>query len=358
MEKRWGILGRLLKWLTLERAAVLLPLLTLLGGSMLVLSVLVESSAAQHIAASPQGTVPPWPEDPPAEATTHPPTTTPVAATVAFEPTPSPVPTEPPNSGMNILLLGTDQRPERDATWRTDSIIIVALRPEAKQIGLFSIPRDLWVDIPNYGPGRINTVDYLGEYMYGPGGGPRALGDTLQQNLGITVDGYVRINFRGLERIIDALGGVTVDVDRYYDEWMDKDSPYVWHFQLTPGVQRLNGRLALGYVRSRKNSSDLDRCHRQQQVLLAMRDAALRPAVLPQIPGLVNALIDAVDTDLSLTDVPWFISVATQIDPSNYHTVVVDQSMVRDWITPEGAMVLLPDKARIREAWDQLTATP
>lgn len=352
MERRWGVLGRLMRWLTVRRAAVVLPLLTVTGGCMLGLSVLIEAGQPLPPLALPEEMITPHPQE-------ELPTPNPGPAPIGHEPTAVPLPTPTPapsDDEQNILLLGTDHRPGQDPSWRTDTIVIVAIRPQAETVALFSVPRDLWVDIPGYGPGRINVADYVGERLYGPGGGPRLLAATLQQNLGIPVHAYARVNFDGLERIVDAVGGVTIDVDHHYDEMMDKDTPYLWHFRLAPGEQRLNGRLALGYVRSRRNSSDLDRCRRQQQLLLALRDAALRPAILPQIPRLLSALSDAVDTDLSAGRILSLVALAAKIDPSSYRTAVFDATMVRDWITPDGAMVLLPDRPRIRQVWLELTA--
>ncbi len=355
---RWGALGRLMEWLTLQRAAVILPLLALLGGSLLILSVLVEGggSAAPHEGG--HAALPTTQPTAPAAPTTAP-TSKPVsleATATPLPPTPTPVPI--PSDELNILLLGTDHRPGDDPSWRTDTIIIVAIRPKTKSVGLLSIPRDLWVQIPGYGPGRINTADFIGESIYGPGGGPRLLEATLHENLGIPVHAYARIHFDGLVRIVDSLGGVTVEVDRYFDEVMDEGTPYASYFSLAPGKQRLDGPTALAYARSRKGSSDLDRCRRQQQLLLAIRDAALRPSVLPQIPGLIAALADTIETNLPVDKILSLVPLACQLDATSYRTQVLDGTMVSDWITPAGAMVLLPNTARIRQAWQELTTTP
>jgi LCP family protein required for cell wall assembly len=349
-------LGYTLEWLTLERAAIILPLLTVLGGCLLVASVLLEEGRPLPPLDVSQMAGTPWPTSMAGEGLPGEVVVVPVGHDGAPQPTPTSTPLPMAAEDMNVVLLGSDYRPDQDAMWRTDTIIIVAIRPRARLVALFSIPRDLWVTIPGYGQGRINIADCLGERLYGPGGGPQLLGATLQQNLGIPVHAYARVGFEGLERIVDALGGITVTVDRYFDEWLDPDHPYRWYLRLQPGRQRMNGRTALGYVRSRRNSSDLDRCWRQQQVLLAMRDAALRPAVVPLLPGLMPALADAVETDLTPGKVLAFARLARHLDASSYRTLVFDNTMVRNWITPAGAMVLVPDRARIERAWAGLTA--
>lgn len=294
-------------------------------------------------------TIPPTPA--PSTQPTTPPPTTPL-------PTPLPVAAD----DLNVLLLGTDRRiksGEGHPSWRTDTLIVVAIRPRSRLIAMLSIPRDLWVTIPGYGENRINVADHYGERDQGPGGGPALLGATLEENLGIPIDGYARIHFEGLERIVNALGGITITSDRAIDEWMDDASGEgLVHVQVVTGTQRMDGQTALGYARYRSDTSDLDRTRRQQEVLLALRDAALRPEVLPRLPGLLIALPDAVDTDLRPGQVLALLGLAVRLDPDSYRTRIFDKTMVQDWTTPEGAMVLLPDAYRIAEAWAELTSPP
>ncbi len=382
MGQTWGRLGALIERVTLERAAIVLPLLTLLAGGLLTLSEwLADAEAlppldpAMPVAAlGPQeipvtvselqpevsptapsdGQLPPPAAEPTAPSAAQvPPVTEPTLAPIAL-PAPTSAPQATEAGDLNIVLLGSDRRPGHDTSWRTDAIIVVAIRQQAGMIGLFSIPRDLWVAIPGHAPNRINVVDCLGERIYGRGGGPRLLAETLRQNLDIPVHAYVRTDFAGLERIIDALGGITVDSSRAFDEWMDEDTPNRWHFQVSPGLQHMDGRTALGYARSRRQTGDLDRCRRQQQILLAVRDAALSPAVLPRVPALVRTLADVADTDLSLDQALALLPLASQLEPGAYRTKAFDASMVRDWVTPDGAMVLLPNRERIERAWRDL----
>ncbi len=272
-------------------------------------------------------------------------------------PAPTPAALLARSGDMNILLLGTDKRAYLGGPWRTDTIIVAAVRPRAGYVGLFSVPRDLWVTIPGYGEERINVADFHGELLYGPGGGPRLLAQTLRENFDVPVDAYVRIDWDGLERIVDALGGITIDVDRSYDWWTDSyDSKERWHFQLSPGRQLLNGRMALTYARDRTTTNDLDRSRRQQQILLAMREAALQPATLLRLPRLASELSDTVETDLTLPRVLPLMKLALGLKRESIRQRVFDGTMVRDWTTPGGAMVLLPDHAAIERAWAELTA--
>jgi len=266
-----------------------------------------------------------------------------------------PTPSQP--GDMNILLLGSDRRTaSQDPGWRTDAIIVVAIRPKDNIVAMFSIPRDLWVTIPGYGPERINAADYVGETSAGTGGAALTAA-TIKQNLGIPVQAYVRIQFAGLERIVDAVGGVTIDSPRVFDEWVDEgDGSAPWHFTVDSGPQHMDGRTALYYARSRQGTNDIDRSQRQQQLLLALRDAALRPQVLPHLPGMVRSLADTVQTDLRPADVLGLLNLALRLEPQAYHSRVFDASMMSDWVTPSGSMVLVPNRERIEEVWAELTA--
>ena len=99
------------------------------------------------------------------------------------------------------------------ACWRTDTIIVVAIDYDANQVGMVSIPRDLWVNIPGYGMGRINQVDVEGEIEKYPGGGPALCSKVIQAELGIPTKKWVRLRLEALPELVDALGGVTVTLD-------------------------------------------------------------------------------------------------------------------------------------------------
>jgi LCP family protein required for cell wall assembly len=269
--------------------------------------------------------------------------------------TPAPSPTPMQAGDMNLLLLGTDRR-QTSPDWRTDTLIVVAVRPKEQLVAMLSIPRDLWVNIPGYGPERINAADYLGEKERS-GGGPALVAATLKENLGIRVDAYAQIDFAGLERIIDAVGGVDVNVPRPIDDWIDEgDGRPPVHVTIAAGPQHLDGRTALQYVRSRHGTTDMDRSQRQQQVLLALRDAAARPEMVPRLPWLASTLAGMVKTNLRPADALALLDMALHSQPQSFRTRVFDATMVSDWTTPSGAMVLLPDRDRIEEVWTELTA--
>ena len=127
----------------------------------------------------------------------------------------------------NVLILGLDRRPEEGYVVRSDVMILLTVYPSGPRVGALSIPRDLYVGIPGYGAGRINTAHFWGE-AYGvqteiERGGLALAMRTVTQNFGVPVHHYVRVDFEGFEKLVDAIGGITIDVEEaiYDDEYPD-----------------------------------------------------------------------------------------------------------------------------------------
>ena len=182
---------------------------------------------------------------------------------------------------VNFLLIGSDVR--SGTSFRTDTMVIAILRPNEGQVSLISIPRDLWVSIPEWQNQRINTAYQHGISVGYPGGGPGLLKDTILYNLGIRIDHTAMVDFSGFSQIVDTLGGVDVPVSCAYTDWRLIDPSYDpynednWHLYTTgPGLIHMDGDLALWYARSRQKSSDFDRGRRQQEVLRSLFAQALQ----------------------------------------------------------------------------------
>ncbi len=295
------------------------------------------------------------PVAPAAPAATPTPTAPPLPATA---PTPAAPLTMDPDT-VNIILLGTDVY-SSGSSWRTDTIILVTLNTRLKTAGMLSIPRDLWVYIPQYGYNRINTADFRGEYGKYPGGGPALVKRTILHNLGLPVHYYLRGDFNSLIKLIDTLGGVDVAVDcPLEDIFPDPTSPgELYTLSLTPGIQHLEGKAALFYARSRLSTSDFDRSQRQQKVLRALWDKALKLDILPQVPELWKTLNSAVQTDLKLADVLSLAYIGTQLKPQNLKSRYIGRDQVQGWVTPSGAQVLLPKPVEIQAALVEFFAPP
>jgi LCP family protein required for cell wall assembly len=287
--------------------------------------------------------------------------------TATFTSTFTPIPTATPTPTStvwllhrteNLLVLGVDHRKgDPDPSWRTDTIMVVALDKASDQVGVVNIPRDLWVDIPGYGKGRINQADYLGHLAKYPGGGPALLRRVLTQTLDIPATNYVRIQMDGLVRLVDALGGVTVTLEcPLYERTPDEHSPTgMTDWSLPAGQVWLNGEDAKKFATYRYITSDFGRTRRQQQLLWAIRDRALQLDVIPRIPELWKALADAFSTDLGLLDVIRLARLGATLQPEQIHGMVMGTDTLEPTITEEGAYVLiLKDPVKLREQLGKL----
>ncbi len=286
------------------------------------------------------------------------------AATPAI---PIPAPAEPftfPEGSLNILLLGSDRR--SGPSFRTDTILILSVQPATGVVALISVPRDLYVYLPGYTVGRINTAWIYGESLHVPGGGPQYLLDTVLYNLGIPVDRYALVEMYGFRQIVEIVGGIDVRVACEYTDWRLRrpDLPdqlaSSWAlFTVPQGVVHMDGDYALWYARSRARSSDFDRTRRQQEVLRALYRGGLRPELLARIPELYAALQSAVRTNVSLDDVLALAPFLTRVDPSLLRSRFIGRGQVRLYRVPSsGAAVLLPDAAAIRSLLEETLAPP
>ena len=259
---------------------------------------------------------------------------------------------------VNFLLIGSDRRP--GGSFRTDTMVIAVLRPNDGQVSLISIPRDLWVYIPGWENQRINTAYQHGISVDYPGGGPELLKETIQYNLGIRIDHTAMVEFDGFRQIVDTLGGVDVPVSCPYTDWRLIDPSYDpqnennWHLYTTgPGLIHMDGDLALWYARSRQKSNDFDRGRRQQEVLRALFNQALRTGTLAKLPELYNNLKDTVETDLGLGDLLRLSLYAPKLTSADIRSYYIRPPYVSSWITDGGAYVLLPNENALQQMLTQ-----
>ncbi|MBN1247998.1 MAG: LCP family protein, partial [Anaerolineae bacterium] len=243
-----------------------------------------------------------------------------------------------------IALLGSDQRPDWEH-WNTDAIQYLVVYPKLRSVSLLSIPRDLYVYIPNLKMSRINVADMYGEQYGFDGGGFGLLNQTLLYNLGITADYYVKVNFQGLKGIVDALGGIDVPVHCHLEDWWpypNEDGTYN-RMVLEPGVHHMDGRLALWYSRTRKTTSVFDREERQQQVLEAIWMKARRDGFLDIIPTLYEQYGTLVETNLGWGNILSLGVLATQMELSQVTLYNLGPREVTPYVTLQGGNVFLPN---------------
>lgn len=256
---------------------------------------------------------------------------------------------------VNVLLLGVDTRPdERGQPTRSDTIMIASIDPVHKTGALVSVPRDLWVPIPidSSRPieDKITAAHFYGDYFNYPGGGPALAKRTIEYNLGVRIHYYAKIDFDGFEQVVDTLGGISVCVERPLidNEYPTRDYGYMQVY-IPAGLQHLDGERALQYARSRHQDSDFGRVRRQQQVLMAIRDKALRLDILPKLPQLMQQFSDSIETDLSPLEIIQLANLAMQIDRSSIKNVVLDGDAVESFWTSGGAAALMPVRSEIQK---------
>ncbi len=225
------------------------------------------------------------------------------AAALLTLPTVAPAPGSPEAPApLTILLLGSDRRPGEEATPRSDAIIVARVDPARGRVALLSLPRDLWLDIPGHGQGRLNAAYLWGEHDGPPGAGMALARAAVGDLLGVPVDYAAVVDFRGFIGLIDLLDGVTVDVEA---PLADSRFPTASHGYTTvrfaPGLQQMDGATALTYCRVRHPDDDFARHRRQQAVLLAIA-ARLRErgglGNLLSAERLSGALVGFVQTDM------------------------------------------------------------
>lgn len=248
---------------------------------------------------------------------------------------------------VSILLLGSDARPDEFAG-RTDSLIVLFLDLEAPQATLISIPRDLWVTIPGYGAGRINTAYTLGQRH---GQGSALARQTVSQLLGLPIQHVALVDFDGFRQLVDRLGGIELEVPEAINDPAFPDAHYgTLHFQIAAGWQQLDGEMALRYARTRHGSNDLDRAARQQAVLEAIRQRALDPARLPELPGHLLASLEHIESTLSTADLFFLARIAQRLEHEQIQGHVIRAPLLWNGVTADGQQVLLYDPVTLQQA--------
>lgn len=208
----------------------------------------------------------------------------------------------------NLLLIGTDSRGSDRG--RSDAMILASINTKTKKIVLTSFLRDIYLYIPSVGNNRINA-----SYAFG---GPSLLMKTLKQNFGVSVDNYAQTDFFSFVKIIDALGGVTVNVTADEIKHINKNLVEINKLQgqstskyklsqSQAGSIKLNGSQALAYARIRYIGTDFGRTERQRKVLSALMNS-FKGASISQLTSLMSSVLPLVKTDLKQSDILKLIS--------------------------------------------------
>jgi LCP family protein required for cell wall assembly len=240
--------------------------------------------------------------------------------------------------------MGLDGNASQGRYRRADSLIVASFDPATNSAVLIGVPRDVYVTI--HSPkgairNRINTAYVWGELYNYPGGGPALQMRTVGELLGLPIHHYVSVYFDGFAKLIDAIGGIDINVPTAL-----RDNFTGWSFNA--GMQHMDGKKALQYARSRYSTSDFSRGRRQQLVILAAVEKMTKAGILPKLPAVLPTVTEAFRSDMSIPDLLALASLGYKIDRSQIKTAQVDETMVQSWRTPEGAAVLLPRNDRIK----------
>ncbi|HZS95118.1 MAG TPA: LCP family protein, partial [Chloroflexota bacterium] len=238
---------------------------------------------------------------------------------------------------ITVVAEGLTQRTTEPA--RTDTLLVMDIDPADHRINMLSVPRDLWVNIPGYGYGKLAIAYEIG--------GPKLAAYTLESTLGIPVDYSMALTFRGFIKIVNAMGGVTVNVPR---ELKDPTYPCLVGTAYCPidikaGVQHMNGYRALEFVRERHAfaQQDLARVQDQQAFSTAVKHQLLSPSTWPRIPSVISAVRDSLMTNLPLNALPEIgAQMALPISSVNHDYINMSNGLVKPSWSADGQSILVP----------------
>jgi LCP family protein required for cell wall assembly len=257
-------------------------------------------------------------------------------------------------SRVNVLVMGLDFRDwqAQDGPPRTDTMMLLTIDPLTMTAGMLSIPRDMWVNIPGFDYGKINTAYALGEAYKIPGGGPALAAKTVEELIGVPVNYYAQVDFYAFEKFIDDIGCLDVKVRQTLRiDPIGKDNAIV----LQPGTQPLCGAAVLGYVRMRyTNGGDFDRAQRQQDIIIAIRQQIVHvktmQTLISQAPKIYADIKDGVRTNMTPQEAISLGLLAQKIPIKSIKKGVIGPpDQVTFGQSPDGLEILkpIPDKIRL-----------
>lgn len=247
-------------------------------------------------------------------------------------------PIESSQEPVSILILGRDSRDTESDLGRADTIMVLYLNPVQKRATLLSIPRDTLVDIAGHGQDKINAA-----YAFG---GEELMIKTVSNFLDAKINHFITIDFDGFVKLIDALGGVDITIERPLI-----DSKTGANF--SPGNHHLTGEQALAYSRSRSTElADIGRIQRQQLLSKELINQKLNSQYLAKVPDYFNILIENTKTDLDLLTILKYAKVGLSFNPESFETAIVPTHS--DWIENKTISVQIPDLDESKAMWQRI----
>jgi LCP family protein required for cell wall assembly len=269
-----------------------------------------------------------------------------------------------PGDRMNILVLGLDRRPgePEDASYRADTMFVASIDKHAGNLQLLAIPRDTYADIP-YGdtPGvwaqnKINAAYSYGQFYKYPGGGSAATVAAVEKNFNIDIHHFVVIDWVGFVELIDAMGGIDVDVPSDISDFGTDVLDSFENSTVTAGPHHMDGKQALGYSRVRTDG-DLKRIERQQLVIQAVANKSVGLGYLAKVPELWDGYRHAFRTDIDTALIPGFALLARQMDLTGIESFSLGPAMYGG-IAEDGQIILLRNDDKVYEIIDRFFADP
>lgn len=264
-----------------------------------------------------------------------------------------------PDRPFTVMIVGLDIRPTQDGPSRTDSILLLRVDADGNRAGILSIPRDSMMLVPLGAGGfvrdRVNTAFVFNWSAEDESAAPDALARTIEANLGIHIDYRIVFDQRDAADIIDAAGGVTVNVREAFGQsnYSDDDINVVPQF-FEQGSQHLDGYEAVAYGRIRQGSSDLDRIRRQQQVAEGLVAQLSSISSVTKLPGVWSAYSDGVETDLGMRQSAGLFAILKRIGTGRIVTRSLGDAAVSCSFCQASLLLLLPNEVAriITEAFD------
>jgi LCP family protein required for cell wall assembly len=258
---------------------------------------------------------------------------------------------------MMVLAIGADSRQNNYLYGLADVIRVARVDFVTPSVSVLSLPRDIWVEIPeisdHYGitHGKLNQSYLYGNpgmgYYDGPGLGPGLLARTLDANFLLRVDHYAAVNMRTFVEIVDAVGGIDIYLEEAVDgRPIDDRTEDMGYFRA--GQHHMNGETALRFSRIRKIDNAFKRDDRQTMVLCALKEKLLSPEVLPRIPQIITSLSDSVLTDLSVAQIGQLACLAPSLQPENLRFASLPEELFHPGRNQEGSFVLFADMDAVR----------
>ena len=253
---------------------------------------------------------------------------------------------------FTLLLVGLDRRHSQEQS-RSDVIMLLSIERKTRSLSLLSIPRDLWVQIPEYGWHRINAAYFFGEYYVA--NGPELARKTVEAVFGVPVHAVAAVDFVGFTALINAFGGVNVTVAKTLVDNLYPTLDYGYtRIVINAGEQHMDGETALIYARTRHPDNDFKRMGRQQNLITAARTELFSNERIVRFPLLLEQFNQIVETDLTLTEQLFLLRDLYLLNDVPVNARVIEPPLVYNYVTEGGAQVLLPNWTLVRPVLEEM----